>query len=214
MSHGRTSNYLSYLPAIFQQDPFVGRFLLAFERILSGLHPAEPDDPYPEQPGLEAHIERLHTYFDPAPDTPDTDARTPAAFLPWLADWVALDLREDWTDEEKRRFLSQIVSLYRWRGTKRGLQRMLETYTREQVDIYEFQEPSHYFQVEVTLSERDPAVLRRKEKVARAIIDQEKPAHTFYALTVLTPTMQLRNEPETGLRLGVNTLLGTASRDG
>jgi len=30
------SSYLQYLPAILQEDPFMGRFLLAFEKILSG----------------------------------------------------------------------------------------------------------------------------------------------------------------------------------
>lgn len=208
MASARVSSYLDYLPAIFRQDVFAGRFLLAFERVLSGLHPPEPDDPLPQQPGLEALIEELHRYFDPAPAAPE-QGRTPETFLPWLAGWVGLSLRQDWSEEEKRRFLSQIVTLYRWRGTKQGLQRMLETYTQEPVEIYEFDAPAHYFQVEITLSVRDPRLLRRKEKIARAIIDQEKPAHTFYALTVLTPAMQIRNDLETGLRLGVNTLLGT-----
>jgi phage tail-like protein len=208
MASARLSSYLDYLPAIFRQDDFAGRFLLAFERVLSGLHPPDPDDPLPQQPGLETLVEGLHRYFDPAPTAPE-QGRTPAEFLPWLAGWVGLSLRQDWSEDEKRRFLSQIVTLYRWRGTKRGLQRMLETYTQEPVEIYEFETPAHYFQVEITLSERDPRLLRRKEKIARAIVDQEKPAHTFYALTVLTPAMQIRNDPDIGLRLGINTLLGT-----
>lgn len=209
------SRYLTHLPAIFRRDPFIGRFLLAFERILSGLRPPEPDDPIPGQRGLEAEIERIPTYFDPAPDTTSLD-RTPAEFLPWLAGWVALSLRQDWAEEEKRRFLAQIVSLYRWRGTQHGLQRILETYTREQVEIDEFDQPAHYFQVEVTLSERRPDMLRLKEKIARAIIDQEKPAQTFYALRILTPTLQIRNdldiEQGIGLLVGRNTLLGTTTR--
>ncbi len=209
------SGYLTHLPAIFQRDPFIGRFLLAFERILSGLRPPEPDDPFPEQRGLEAEIERIHTYFDPAPDATTQD-RAPAEFLPWLAGWVALSLRQDWAEEEQRRFLARIVSLYRWRGTPRGLRRILETYTREQVEIYEFDRPAHYFQVEVTLSERRPDLLRLKEKIARAIIDQEKPAQTFYALRILTPTLQIRNdldiEQGIGLLVGRNTLLGTTTR--
>ncbi|UCC63670.1 MAG: phage tail protein I [Anaerolineae bacterium] len=220
MATDRMSSYLTHLPAIFQQDAFLGRFLLAFERVLSGLHPPDPDDPLPEQPGLEDVLDRIYIHFDPGPGTAQSD-RTPEAFLPWLASWVALSLREDWAEEEKRRFLSRIVPLYRQRGTKGGLQDVLTTYikqdsltpyTREDVKIYEFDQPVHYFQVEMTLPEPDPTALRRREKIARAIIDQEKPAHTFYTLQILIPTMQIINDdPINGILVGQNTLLGTTS---
>ena len=58
----RTSSYLDNLPAMFQQrgdrqnGPFVGRLLLAFEKVLSGL--GDPD-----QPGLEEIIDRIHILF-------------------------------------------------------------------------------------------------------------------------------------------------------
>ena len=61
----RVSRYLDYLPAILQEDPFIGRFLLAFERILSGLAPRDPNDPIPDQLALEEYINRIHTYFNP-----------------------------------------------------------------------------------------------------------------------------------------------------
>lgn len=213
-SNERISQYLEYLPAIYHQDPFAGRWLLAFERILSGLHPLPSDDPIPGYPGLEELLDRIHTYFDPGPDAQPHE-RMPKEFLPWLGSWVALSLREDWAEDEKRRFLSRIVSLYRKRGTKNGLKDILHTYTKETVTIYEFDHPTHYFQVEMTLREQDPTILRRKEKIARAIIDQEKPAHTFYSLRILIPSMQIRNdldeEKNIGIRVGRNTLLGTTS---
>jgi phage tail-like protein len=200
MATDQTSSYLTHLPAIFQQDAFLGRFLLAFERVLSE---------------VEDVLDKIHIHFDPGPGVAQSD-RTPEAFLPWLASWVALSLREDWAEEEKRRFLSRIVPLYRQRGTKCGLTDILETYTQEEVTIYEFDQPAHYFQVEMTLSlsssKQDQIVLGRKEKIARAIIDQEKPAHTFYTLQILIPTMQIINDdPINGIRVGQNTLLGTTS---
>ena len=211
----RVSNYLTYLPALFQQDSdFIGQFLLAFERILTGLHPQDADDPIPQQPGLEDILDRIHTYFIPGPGTADGQ-RTPKDFLPWLSSWVALSLRDDWEEEEKRRFISRIVPLYQFRGTLRGLKELLETYTGEAATIYECDQPPHYFQVEMTLSEPTPERLRRKEKIARAIIDQEKPAHTFYALRVLIPTMQIINtDPQRGILVGHNTLLGATTGTG
>jgi phage tail-like protein len=200
----RVSSYLDYLPALFQPETgapnFVGRFLLAFEKILSGgLGDAE-------QPGIEEVIDRLYTYFDPGPAGSATSSeRAPAEFLTWLAQWVALMLREDWEEEEKRRFISRIVPLYRLRGTKAGLKEMLRTYTGGlKVEIYEFDEPAHYFQVEMFLGVRDPTMLRRQEQIARAIIDQEKPAHTYYALKTAIPTLQIGQHST----VGVDTLLG------
>jgi phage tail-like protein len=202
------SSYLDHLPAIFRQDPFVGRFLLAFETILTG--PGVAD-----QPGLEETIGRLPDHVDPH--------TTPEEFLPWLAGWVALSLRADWDAQTKRDFTREIVSLYRLRGTQAGLQRMLEIYTGEPVTIDDsFTDPPHFFQVKVTLSEPDRDLLRRKQEIARAIVDQEKPAHTFYGLRVGVPGMRLvsldlqAHEVAAGrtaplLNLGHNTLLGSNS---
>jgi len=203
----RVSSYLDYLPALFQPETgapnFMGRFLLAFEKILSGgLGDAE-------HPGIEEVIDRLEAYFDPGPatpgKTPTAAERAPVEFLTWLAQWVALILREDWEEEEKRRFISRIVPLYRLRGTQAGLKEMLRTYTGGlKVEIYEFDEPAHYFQVEMFLGVRDPVTLRRQEQIARAIIDQEKPAHTYYALKTAIPTLQIGRHST----VGVDTLLG------
>ena len=203
------SAYLENLPAVFRDDPFLGRFLLAFEAILAGAD---------GELGLEQIIDRLPEYLDPR--------TTPEEFLPWLAGWVAVSLRADWDADTKRGFIREAVALYRLRGTPAGLQRMLEIYLRPGPDrtarddvlvIDDFAEPAHYFQVRLTLSDADPGRLRRTQEIARALIDREKPAHTFYALKVVIPTMRLvseelrareNNVPKL-LVLGDNTWLGT-----
>lgn len=211
----KTSTYLNHLPAIFHDDPFLGRFLLAFETILSQSSPDQP-------PALEALIAQSHTYLKPLASGDDV-ARAPQPFLPWLAGWVALTLREDWEEEVQRKFIREVVTLYRQRGTKAGLKRLLHIYLGDHVPIkiydddadFGFDPPAHFFQVEITVNDRDPAALRRKQQMAQAIIDQEKPAHTFYALQILVPTMRLLSEELAAqlggerLILGVNTLLGT-----
>lgn len=204
------SSYLRYLPAIFHAEPFVGRFLRAFEAVLSGL----PDG---GRRGFEETIATVHTYFDPQ--------QTDEEFLPWLANWVALSLRADWEPATKREFIRQVVPLYKLRGTKAGLQRMLEIYTGQKVIIYaEFEQPAHFFQVSLTLPESDPLLLQRKQQIARAIIEQEKPAHTFFALQIAIPTMRLvslalreREGDKTkllilsGAKTKGNTVLGTTA---
>src|SRR5689334_21147492 len=117
----RSSSYLDYLPIVFRQNVDrngvndLGRFLLAFEQILTGLGD-------PNQPGLEEILDGIvdaggtqrlagsQRYFDPGPALPPSQ-RAPSEFLDWLAGWVALSVRADWTDDQKRRFISQIVTL-------------------------------------------------------------------------------------------------------
>lgn len=203
------SSYLNYLPGVYQQPTaadLLGRYLLAFEQILTGL---------PGQPGLEQTIDQLFAYFDP-----DT---TPHEFLDWLAGWVALSLRDDWTEEEQRAFLRNIVALYRKRGTKAGLQRLLEIYTRIEVEIEELlqpmqigvrstiglntmigETPPHHFIVRIMLTSPDYVDLQRREQIARAIIEQEKPAHTTYDLIVEYPSLQIA----VFSTIGKDTLLG------
>jgi phage tail-like protein len=215
------SSYLDDLPAIYRQDAtggrpdFLGRFLLAFEHLLAGV--GDPD-----HPGLEEILEGItdtkgatvragaHRYFTPGPGE-DPDLRAPAEFLEWLSGWVALTLRGDWQEEERRRILAEIVPSYRKRGTPDGLKQVLAAFTGvspNTITIAEFQQPfqigvsstvgedtvlgggpPHYFMVRTVVP--GAADLARKRAVLRAIIDMEKPAHTFYDLRILTPTMQL-----------------------
>ena len=188
------STYQQYLPALLQEDVFVGQFLLAFEKILSGLD----ETPSKEQiitaktqnpPGLEEIIDNIHLYFNPE--------KTPEEFLPWLAGWVALSLRNDWKVEVKRAFILQIVGLYRLRGTKAGLEKILGIYLEnsgfeKKVKVFDqFANFPNYFQVQLTLNTPDFDKYWREAKIAKAIIDRDKPAQTFYTLKILVPTMRL-----------------------
>ncbi|MGD9528299.1 phage tail protein [Pseudonocardia sp.] len=214
-----SSSYLDHLPAAFRETPFVGEFLLAFEAILHGHDDVAGLQEIigPERSSARSVL-RVADHLDPA--------TAPTEFLPWLAGWVGLTLRADWDADTTRGFLAEIVPLYRRRGTLGGLKRMLEIYLRplgdtvtrdDVVIIDDFAEPAHYFQVRLTLADADPARLRATQEVARAIIDQEKPAHTFYALRVVIPTMRLvstelrdaEDPPPELLILGRNTWLGS-----
>ena len=194
---------MQYLRAMYQEDPFLCQFLLAFEKLLLGRKENPDICPF----GLEEIIDTIHTFFNPGPDNLPED-RTPVEFLSWLASWVALTLREDWDENEKRRLLSRIVPLYQKRGTKEGLRDLLHTYTGLKVEISEYLQPlqigscstvgvdtiiggapPHYFLVKLYLAPTD--LVERKQLIARAIIELEKPAHTIYDLIVIVPTMQI-----------------------
>jgi phage tail-like protein len=208
-----TSSYLDLLPSIYRDDPFLGRFLLAFEQVLTGLQGSEA----PPAEGLEETIATLATLFDAR--------KTREEFIPWLAGWVALGLRADWTVAQKRDFLANIVPLYRRRGTKENLADLIKIYTGLSpvitgTDDTDFQigvhstigkdtwiegRPPHFFEVSVTMPNPDQKTLQRQTQIARALIDLQKPAHTTYVLHVVFDTMQI------GVRstVGVDTLLGS-----
>jgi phage tail-like protein len=204
-----SSAYLRYLPAIYTDDPFVGRFLLAFEAIFTGVD--ADDDTLPES--LEHIIGTLAARFDPE--------RAPEEFLPWLASWAALTLETGWSAVQQRDFLSQVIPLYRRRGTRDNLRELLRIYTgsipvidEDATDGFQIGVHStlgadaqiggglpHYFHVTVAVAAPD---LDRVRRAITALVDMEKPAHTYYTLTLHVDTMQI------GVRstIGVDTLLG------
>jgi len=231
----RTSQYLNHLPAIYQQDErdgspnFLGQFLLAFEQVLSGLRVVA-------EPGLEEKLDGItdpdsgavllagsERYFEPGPALPD-EHRAPHEFLDWLAGWVALSLRADLDEERQREFIANAVSLYRERGTRRGLERLIQIYTRLAPTIDEMNTPfqlgvhatigvdtilggggPHHFRVLLRLATGDEGQgtiadrLRRQREVVHAIIDLEKPAHTTY---------DLLDEQTPGFTIGEHSTIG------
>lgn len=174
---------LSYLPAIYRDEPFIGRYLWAFEQVLVG---------------LEGRIDALSQQFDPLEAHED--------FLPWLSSWVAFTLRADLDDSRRRMFLANAVSLYRRRGTKENLQQLLAIFTYGAVStITEDPQRPHYFHVTMRLPWDTPEEQLRQSAIAHALIDLAKPAHTYYELELLFPTMQIGVTST----IGVDTLLGT-----
>jgi phage tail-like protein len=172
------------LPAIYREDSFLARYLWAFEQALLA---------------IEQQIDGLAQFFDP------TQAR--ADFLPWLSAWVAFSLRADLGESLQRRFLAQIAPLYRRRGTLQNLQELLSIFTRGGLATIE-EDPAkpHYFRVTMRLPKDDaPDMQVRQSAISHALIDLEKPAHTYYDLLLLFPTMQIGKTST----IGVDTLLGT-----
>jgi phage tail-like protein len=209
--------FLNHLPAVFREDEFLAHYLAAFEKILFGR-----DDLIEfEDEGLEETIARIAEFFDPA--------KTPEDFLEWLACWVALSLRADMTVVKQRLFIGKIVQLYKKRGTRANLQELLEIFLKgtpsvEEPDVHEMQigeqstigedtylggGPPHFFQVTISLARPSPEFLTRQLQTARALIDLEKPAHTYYKLTTRFPTIQIGCSST----IGINTIIGTEIKD-
>ena len=218
MTNPEQSILLEYLPDIYREDPFIGRFLLAFEKILL----VNDDKQFPNFPfqgkGIEEQIDWLSDCFDPE--------KTPASFLSWLADWTAFPVRYDLTEKKKRDFIKKIIQRYLWRGTKKNLEELLKTFSggeptvdeatsaglqigdRSTIgeDIYLGGGLPHFFRVTINLAKGTAEILEREFEIIHALIELEKPAHTFYELIINHPTMQIGDTS----RVGFDTILGTA----
>ncbi len=214
----RPGRLLQYLPAIYHEDPFLGRFLASFEDVLLG--PADGTDA--PLRGLEQLIDGLASFFDPI--------QTPEEFLPWLARWTAFGLRADLPPGKQRDFIANAIQLYRWRGTKANLQKLMSIFTVLRpfvtepeaaefqvgvhstvgVDTYLAGAPPHFFQVTISLPDelrRQPLEVRERQlEIAHALIEMEKPAHTTYRMDVIFPSIQVGVQST----VGVDTILGTA----
>ena len=99
-------DYRQHLPAIYRDESpcgdFLSRFLSMFESFFGE---------------VELEVENLSRLFD--------TAAAPAQFLPWLASWLALELDEDWSENEKRRRIATAFESYSRRGTVAGLRESL-----------------------------------------------------------------------------------------
>jgi phage tail-like protein len=202
------SQTLKYLPAIYQEDELMARFLMLFDSFWTP---------------LERQIDHLPSYFDPWLTPPD--------FLPWLASWLSLVLDESWPEEKRRQLLRSAADLYRRRGTKQALEEYLVIYTGRKPTIVEHRAYNfrlgpesrlgpgvalgtgnvpYTFSVSLRLppidlpdegdaspnseasrpSGADEDLLkelkRRRQRKIEAIIDAEKPVHTSYTLHIET----------------------------
>jgi phage tail-like protein len=122
------SSYLRYLPQVLWSnesgfEPFLGEALCVFEKILTGIPDGVPiRSGEVEYPPLKQVIDRLPELFNPWSTRPE--------FLPWLASWVALELETGWTAYQKRRLITEIMSIYRLRGLQAGLHAYLDVYVQ------------------------------------------------------------------------------------
>ena len=150
---------LKYLPGPYADEPFMAGFLKIFESVWSP---------------LDRQIDQLYAYFDPQ--------LTPAEFLPWLGTWVDLVLDENWPEARRRDLIQNAADLYRRRGTAGALRDYLAIYLGVIPTIVEDGPKGNPYHFTVILKLENPDALDQDR--VRRIIEEEKPAHTVYTLTL------------------------------
>jgi phage tail-like protein len=199
---------LSFLPAVFQADE-TSRHLL--DRVLS-----LTDTIFGE---IESQVEDFALHLD-------TEG-TPTDFLPWLASWFDLILEQSWSEAQRRAFLKEIVDLYRWRGTVRGLRRLLQLHAdlsepmpqivehfrgvgQPMLETWLGSPPEgdapHHFSVLLPAYTIDTP---DKRAVVERLIDGNKPAHTHFELRAVKPGLRVGTATIRGSALGLDSVLGS-----
>lgn len=110
--------WLDYLPAVYQENPgtmdFLERFLSIFESLTYE---------------TDFEIEHLTHLFDAE--------GAPYEFLSWLGLWLSFSVDGNWPEAKTRAFIKKAVYFYKMRGTRRGLQEMLDFFTGDKTYIVE-----------------------------------------------------------------------------
>lgn len=111
-------SYLGYLPAVYQEDKesrdFLEGFLSLFETFFMD---------------TEKRIDNIAALFDPD--------SAPAEFLNYLAHWLSLPVSEYWDEERLRQLMGEAAGIYKMRGTREGIRRILEIFLKNKVFIVE-----------------------------------------------------------------------------
>lgn len=160
------SYLLDYLPEIYQQDPFIGRFLRIFEEVLAP---------------IERMLDSMPAYFDPTVTRPDV--------LEWLAGWLGVSLDERWPLVRRRAYVRRASELFSLRGTARGLSIAIEALTGVTPEITQptvaelANDTTRQFSFRVTLRPSRGVTVDR-EALERAI-ESEKPAFAAYSLEIV-----------------------------
>lgn len=101
-------SYIHHLPTIYRENEpsamFLERFLSIFEDTFGDIDHA---------------ITTLTRYFDP---------EAIPSHLSWLGSWLAIAEDEAWSEQSKRQLIAEAPNLFKKRGTRAGLLRLLEIY--------------------------------------------------------------------------------------
>jgi phage tail-like protein len=150
------SNWLQYLPAIYAEADFTGRYLLIFESVMAP---------------IIWLIDNFDVFLSPG--------MAPAEWLGWMASWFDLLLLPSLPVERQRAIMSQVGWLFLRRGTRAGLERLLDLYFDVKPEIIEGADQPCHFTVRLRV-DRGQAALSRA--VAERLIEAQKPAFAGYTL--------------------------------
>lgn len=175
-----SKSWLSYLPEYYQaqKSTFLERYLTVFQTIYEEME----QDIRSSAGRLELQTEEQNQFSQ-------------------LTGWLNMDNRQMWKQERLRRYLAMGAAAYGDRGTRRGLERLVECFTGEHPFIVEREdEPYRFF---LFISERVVPSMKEYKTLIK-VIRESVPAHMEVKLVILRPYLFLNQDSY----LGINSVLG------
>ncbi len=157
------SSWLKYLPGIYSdsaydQTEFMGRYLLILESLFSP---------------IMWLVDNFDMYLSPE--------TAPEEWLQWMASWFDIELLQHIPQERQRELVGQIGWLFLRRGTRVGLERLLELYFGVTPEIIENVDGHCHFSVRIRLSQSD---VEDGAKIAERLVASQAPAFATFALDI------------------------------
>src|SRR5690606_24801437 len=151
------STWMQYLPALYDEDDFLGRYLLICESLFAP---------------ISWMVDNFDLYLSPEVAPPE--------WLMWMASWFDLLLVPELPEARMRAVMDQIGWLFLRRGTRAGLERLLQLYFGVRPEIIESDEPCK-FTVRLPLSDSD---VKLSPDVIERLITSQKPAFAAFTLEI------------------------------
>lgn len=193
-------SFIQYLPEIYQFDPINSEFLIRFLGIFQTM-----------MLDLETEIDSISQYFDP--DIVDKE------FLHWLSSWLGIEDAYLWEEISLRSLIKNAMYIYKKKGTKESIEKIVELYTGQKPFIVENHIISRLMNDNVskkylqelygdspyifTIVLKDENLSESKYKSLKKIIENNKPAYTEVNIVVLKPFLFLDDHTY----LGINSIL-------
>jgi phage tail-like protein len=174
---------------------------------------------------VQHQVDSVSRRIDAVPELFHPSA-APAEFLPWLASWFAISFDETMPEAHRRRILKEAPALFRIRGTKAALVRMVKLFAGLDVEVEENRWPYRGFRIGSSSVGVDTMILpevamahtfvvrvpKARDEVGEdlllrlhRVIEAEKPASTNYFLQFT----DVEGVTEViGMRIGVSSAVG------
>jgi phage tail-like protein len=171
---------------ITEKEPFAQRWTSGLDAVLAPIFSC---------------LDNIEAYLDPG--------LTPSDFLDWLGTWMGLIADETWPIERRRTFVSQASSLYRMRGTPKGLGEQVRIFTGGEVVVlerggtaYSTQSGaalpgSRGYDMIVRVRVDDPSLVDAAR--LEALVAAAKPAHLAHKVEVVPTTVPVQTTPASAL---------------
>jgi len=167
----KKESWIKLLPSLYQDNKFLEQFLFGFQQT---------------HQGMENTIDSISEQFTPY----NTE------FISWLGNWVGVEFGDDIDTDSKRKLLSDIVRLYKIRGTKEYFISIVKHLTNVTItidDLGEYSKIHHnllnknpdislmkiFINEKVSNDEREES---KKLSIIKRIFENEKPINVAYEI--------------------------------